>query len=72
MNAKEKQDLLKKFGYRLAVLRARNRMSLRWLAAVSHIDPSDIQKYEKGVVCPSLISICLFSQRTWSRTTRVA
>ncbi|MEI9918575.1 MAG: helix-turn-helix transcriptional regulator [Bacteroidota bacterium] len=53
----EQQLLLKRFGYKLAVLRAREHMSVRFLAAMTRVDPKEIYKYERGLVNPSLVTI---------------
>lgn len=57
MNQQRRQDLLRKFGRRLAYIRSKKRMSLRHLGAASRLDPSDIVKYENGMVNPTLLTI---------------
>jgi transcriptional regulator with XRE-family HTH domain len=61
MTQQRRRDLLKKFGKRLAYFRNKKRLSLRYLAAASRLDPSDILKYENGMVNPTLTTIGFLS-----------
>ncbi|MEJ0032463.1 MAG: helix-turn-helix transcriptional regulator [Bacteroidota bacterium] len=71
MKKNDQQVLLKKFGFKLALLRARARMSVRFLAAMVRVDPKEIYKYERGLVNPSLISIVSLANALNGRSRRV-
>ncbi|HZY78972.1 MAG TPA: helix-turn-helix transcriptional regulator [Cyclobacteriaceae bacterium] len=59
---KQDKSILKKFGKRLAHIRFKKGYSLRHLAAVARLDPSDICKYENGTVNPILTTIARLSR----------
>lgn len=57
MDARKKKEMLRKFGQRLGELRAKKGLSLRELAARCDVDSSDIQKYESGLVNPTIVTV---------------
>lgn len=57
MEARKKKEMLRKFGKRLSEMRTKKGLSLRELATLCDVDSSDIQKYESGLVNPTIATI---------------
>jgi len=57
MEARKKKEMLRKFGKRLSEIRIKKGLSLRELAALCDVDSSDIQKYESGLVNPTIATV---------------
>ena len=57
MPAKNKKEILIKFGENLSDLRKKRNLSLRKLSTLCDVDYSDIKKYEDGDVNPTLSTI---------------
>jgi len=57
MYSEAQQEYLNRFGKHLEMLRKRNKLSFRKLAQRCNIDYSNLKKYEKGEINPSMLSL---------------
>ncbi|MDT3401210.1 helix-turn-helix domain-containing protein [Mucilaginibacter terrae] len=57
MYSEAQQETLNRFGKHLELLRKRQGLSFRKLAQRCNIDYSNLKKYEKGEINPSMLSL---------------